>query len=145
MMRVFFAGLAGCLFGAGLAISGMADPQRVRAFLDIFGDWDPTLACVMVGAILPMAIAWRLQSRMSKPVADNHFVLPETTVLDWRLAMGAVLFGIGWAISGLCPGPAIADLAIKPLPAAIFVLAMLAGMVAHKLTSFQLNSKSNLT
>jgi uncharacterized protein len=132
MSRVIVALIAGSLFGAGLAFSGMADPQRVQSFLDVFGNWDPTLAFVMGGAMIPMAIAWLMQRRMEKPFADAHFDLPGTTKLDRKLALGAVLFGMGWGISGLCPGPALADLAIAPAKAAIVVLAMFAGMAAHR-------------
>jgi uncharacterized membrane protein YedE/YeeE len=124
---------AGLLFGAGLAISGMADPQRVQAFLDLFGAWDPTLAFVMGGAMIPMAIAWALQRRMAAPAAVSRFELPSTTGIDRKLAIGALIFGVGWGIGGLCPGPAIADLAIAPAPAAMFIAAMLAGMAVHKL------------
>ena len=124
---------AGALFGAGLAVSGMADPQRVRGFLDLFGEWDPTLAFVMGGALVPMAIAWRAQRRMATPVSAPQFALPTSRDLDPRLIGGAALFGIGWGIAGLCPGPAIADLTIAPVPAAIFVLAMLGGMILHRL------------
>lgn len=132
MNRFITALLAGSLFGAGLAYSGMADPARVQAFLDLFGNWDPTLAFVMGGAMIPMTIAWLIQRRMGKPFADAHFDLPGTTKLDTKLASGAVLFGMGWGISGLCPGPALADLAIAPTQAAIVVLAMFAGMAAHR-------------
>lgn len=125
--------VAGALFGAGLAVSGMADPQRVRGFLDLFGAWDPTLAFVMGGALLPMAIAWRIRNRMSSPMAAERFSPPTARDLDPRLVGGAALFGIGWGIAGLCPGPAIADLAIAPVPAAIFVTAMLIGMMLHRL------------
>jgi uncharacterized membrane protein YedE/YeeE len=124
---------AGVLFGAGLALSGMIDPARVRGFLDLFGNWDPTLAFVMGGAMVPMAVAWRIRVRMAKPVMAPDFVLPVTVGLDLRLASGAVLFGIGWGIAGLCPGPAVADLALAPRPAAIFVAALLAGMGLHRL------------
>jgi uncharacterized protein len=127
--------VAGVLFGAGLAVSGMADPARVQAFLDLFGNWDPTLAFVMGGAMVPMAVAWLIQKRMQKPFADANFNLPDTTKLDGKLAAGAVLFGMGWGISGLCPGPALADLAIAPAQAGIAVLAMFAGMAAHRLTT----------
>ncbi len=134
MRRVLIALLAGMLFGAGLARSGMSDPARVRAFLDLFGGaWDPTLAFVMVGAILPMAVAWSIRQRLDSPLADTSFVLPATTGITRSLIGGSVLFGIGWGIAGLCPGPAIADLAIAPVPAAIFVAAMLGGMILHRL------------
>lgn len=125
--------ISGALFGAGLAVSGMADPQRVRGFLDLFGTWDPTLAFVMGGALIPMAVAWRIQKRMPTPLAAERFTLPTHRDLDPRLIGGAALFGIGWGIAGLCPGPAIADLAIAPVPAAIFITAMLGGMILHRL------------
>ena len=134
MKRQFFIALfAGRLFGAGLAVSGMAEPQRVRGFLDLFGTWDPTLAFVMGGALVPMAIAWRVQKRMTAPVSAVQFSLPTKRDLDLRLIGGAALFGIGWGAAGLCPGPAIADLAIAPVPAALFVVAMLGGMILHRM------------
>lgn len=132
MKQTAIALAAGLLFGAGLAVSGMADPQRVQAFLDLFGAWDPTLAFVMGGAMVPMAIAWTIQRRMAAPVAAQKFELPGTTGIDRKLAIGALIFGAGWGIGGLCPGPAIADLAIAPAPAAMFIAAMLAGMAVHK-------------
>ncbi len=131
--RGLFALVAGALFGAGLAVSGMADPQRVRGFLDIYGAWDPTLAFVMGGALIPMALAWAVQKRMAAPIADLRFSLPTRRDVDPSLIGGAVLFGVGWGIAGLCPGPAIADLALAPVPAAIFVAAMLGGMILHRL------------
>ena len=120
--------LSGTLFGAGLALGGMTDPARVRGFLDLFGDWDPTLAFVMGGAVIVMAIAWRLVPRMSEPLLDGQFHLPTRSDLTPRLIGGAALFGIGWGIAGLCPGPGIAALVIEPAAAAIFVIAMLGGM-----------------
>lgn len=135
MRRVFISLFAGLLFGAGLAVSGMADPARVQAFLDLFGRWDPTLAFVMGGAILPMIFAWAWQRRLEKPFAEERFDVPATTRLDSNLVLGAILFGAGWGIGGLCPGPALADLAIAPIPAGIFVLAMFAGMAAHRVTT----------
>lgn len=125
--------LSGLLFGAGLTISGMTDPERVRGFLDIFGDWDPTLAFVMGGAVLVMAIAWKVQARMAKPIFGKKFSLPERTDLDGGLIAGSVLFGVGWGIAGLCPGPGIASLALTPSSALPFVAAMLAGMLLHRL------------
>lgn len=135
MKQAAIALAAGTLFGAGLAVSGMADPQRVQAFLDLGGNWDPTLAFVMAGAVLVMAIAWAIQRRMAAPVAASRFELPGTRGIDRKLALGALLFGAGWGIGGLCPGPAIADLVIAPAPAALFIVAMLAGMALHRLTT----------
>lgn len=132
MMRILVALVAGLLFGGGLAISGMADPMRVQAFLDLFGDWDPTLAFVMGGAMIPMAIAWFIKGKLDTPLAAPSFELPDTATLDRRLAIGAILFGMGWGIAGLCPGPALADLAIAPVAVLPFVAAMFAGMVAHR-------------
>jgi uncharacterized membrane protein YedE/YeeE len=136
-MRILLALLSGALFGAGLAVSGMTDPMRVRGFLDLLGPWDPTLAFVMAGAILPMALAWIVQKRIERPLADTAFNIPETRRLDAKLALGAVLFGIGWGLGGLCPGPAVASLALAPTAVAPFVLAMLVGTALHRLTTRQ--------
>lgn len=133
MIRLFLIALgAGTLFGAGLAISGMADPTRVRGFLDIAGRWDPTLAFVMAGAILPMAIAWLIQRRLAAPLAAAQFAVPATAKLDSPLIVGSLLFGIGWGVAGLCPGPAIAGLALNPSAALVFVIAMVVGMTVHR-------------
>jgi uncharacterized membrane protein YedE/YeeE len=129
--RALLALAAGSLFGAGLAVSGLVDPARVCGFLDVAGAWDPTLAFVMAGAILPMALAWRLKRRSRHPFADERFHLPGTGPVDLRLATGALLFGAGWGIAGLCPGPAIADLALAPQEAGLFVLSLAAGFVLH--------------
>jgi uncharacterized protein len=130
--KVVIALISGLLFGAGLAYSGMADPARVQSFLDLFGNWDPTLAFVMGGAVLPMAVAWMIKSRLSSPLAATSFDLPGTSKIDRSLAIGAILFGMGWGIAGLCPGPALADLALAPKAVLPFVVAMLAGMAAHR-------------
>ena len=126
---------SGTLFGAGLTISGMTDPARVRGFLDIFGNWDPTLAFVMGGAVLVMAVAWQLRARMLRPVFGEKFSLPDRKDLDARLIAGSILFGIGWGIAGLCPGPAIASLALSPAAALPFVIAMLAGMLFQEIVT----------
>ncbi len=131
--RALIAGGAGSLFGAGLALSGMVDPTRVQGFLDVFGAWDPTLAFVMAGALLPMALAWRLRSRRVAPAADDAFHTPDPRTITPSLVVGASLFGIGWGLSGLCPGPAIADLALAPGTVAPFIAAMIAGFALHHL------------
>ena len=125
--------VSGVLFGAGLALGGMTDPARVRGFLDIFGDWDPTLAFVMGGAVAVMALAWRLVPRMRRPLFAESFALPDRSDLTPQLVGGAVLFGIGWGIAGLCPGPGFAALAIAPVQAGTFVAALLGGMLLHRL------------
>lgn len=125
--------VAGTLFGAGLTVSSMTDPQRVRGFLDVFGQWDPTLAFVMGGAVVVMATAWRLQGHMGHPLFAEKFVLPGRSDLDARLIGGSALFGIGWGLSGLCPGPAITSLALAPFAVLPFVVAMLVGMAIYRL------------
>lgn len=135
--------VSGTLFGAGLTLSGMTDPARVRGFLDVFGSWDPTLAFVMGGAVLVMAIAWRIRNRMGTPIFAERFSLPDRKDLDGRLIAGSILFGIGWGLAGLCPGPAVASLALAPLGVAPFVLAMLAGMAAqHALSAMPLRQQA---
>jgi uncharacterized membrane protein YedE/YeeE len=133
--NVLIALFCGALFGAGLAVSGMADPARVRGFLDIFGHWDPTLAFVMGGAVLVMAAAWLLKARTNRPLSVEAYVLPQTGLVETRLIFGAAVFGIGWGVSGLCPGPAIADLAIAPRSALLFVAPMLVGMAIHRIVT----------
>jgi uncharacterized membrane protein YedE/YeeE len=133
-MRQAIVSLAsGVLFGAGLAFSGLADPTRIRAFLDVGGAWDPTLAFVMGGALIPMAVAWGVVRRWSRPLLASEFNLPATTPIDARLIGGAAIFGIGWGLAGLCPGPAIATLAIRPVPALIFCAGMALGFVLFRL------------
>jgi len=128
MSRAIVPAFSGIIFGAGLALGGMTDPARVRGFLDLFGDWDPTLAFVMGGAVLVMVVAWQVQTGMSHPAFAEGFSLPDRSDLTPRLIAGSALFGIGWGIAGLCPGPGIAALVIEPLSAGIFVVSMLAGM-----------------
>ena len=125
--------VSGTLFGAGLTLSGMTDPARVRGVLDLFGNWDPTLAFVMGGAVMVMAFAWQLRKRLGHPLFAERFVLPDRSDFDARLISGSALFGIGWGLAGLCPGPAIASLALAPAAILPFVVAMLAGMAIHRL------------
>jgi uncharacterized membrane protein YedE/YeeE len=128
-MRFLVAALAGALFGAGLFVSGMTDTTKVQGWLDVFGSWDPTLAFVLGGAILPMAVAWRIAAR-GRPLTADSFPAPPEPRLDHRLVVGSILFGIGWGLAGLCPGPAIASLGYGGVGGLLFLVAMLAGMGA---------------
>lgn len=134
LRRLLLPLLSGVLFGAGLTIGGMVDPARVRGFLDLLGNWDPTLAFVMGGAVLVMAIAWRIQGRMRHPLFAEKFSLPERQDLDGKLIGGAILFGIGWGLAGICPGPAVASIALVPAKVFPFIAAMVAGMALHRIT-----------
>lgn len=132
MLRISVALLSGALFALGLAISGMVDPAKIIGFLDIAGDWDPTLAFVMGGALLVTIPAFRLILKRSRPVLADNFSLPTKKDLDTRLLGGAVLFGIGWGLSGFCPGPAVTALASGLSPVFAFVAAMITGMALYK-------------
>ena len=139
MLRHLSALFAGLAFGLGLVISHMVNPAKVIDFLDIFGDWDPSLAFVMGAALIVTTIGYRLAWRKPKPFAADGFQVPSNRALDKNLAMGAILFGVGWGLVGLCPGPAIAALFIGGLPIMIFLGAMIAGMVIFEgFTRFQL-------
>ncbi|MBU2342462.1 MAG: YeeE/YedE family protein [Alphaproteobacteria bacterium] len=131
-MRKFLPGLVvGVIFGAGLALSDMFNPARVLAFLDIAGAWDPTLAYVMGSALIPSAIAYRIRQRMARPLLAPGFAIPENRQLDRPLLLGGAMFGIGWGLVGLCPGPALAGLVLGTWQIWLFAAAMLAGMLLH--------------
>ncbi len=128
-MRGLFAFFSGGLFGAGLYVSGMTDTRKVQGWLDIFGDWDPTLAFVLGGAIIPMAIAWTFTHNRAPALGGIFPGKPEKRI-GWPLITGALLFGAGWGLVGLCPGPAMASLGYGGLPGIVFLVAMIAGMIA---------------
>ncbi len=132
MLRMLVNLFAGALFGLGLAISGMVDPQKVIGFLDVAGDWDPTLAFVMGGALLVTIPAFRLIFKRPRPVLADEFELPTKKGLDTRLLGGSALFGVGWGLSGFCPGPAVTALTTGLTPVFAFVVAMIAGMAIYK-------------
>jgi uncharacterized membrane protein YedE/YeeE len=129
MLRMVFAALSGGLFGAGLLVSGMVDTVKVQGWLDVFGAWDPTLAFVMGGAIIPMAIAWQIAGRRKVAVLGTAIPAPAVQKMDPNLITGSILFGMGWGLAGLCPGPAIAAATINGTSGLIFILAMVAAMV----------------
>ena len=124
--------LAGLLFGLGLALAGMTLPSRVLGFLDMAGAWDPSLALVMVGAIAVHAALGRVIRGREKPLFEARFHLPTRADIDRRLVTGAALFGVGWGLVGLCPGPALVSAATGAPWAVVFVTAMAAGMVAQR-------------
>ncbi|MGX9355324.1 DUF6691 family protein [Roseobacteraceae bacterium S113] len=123
--------LIGGLFGLGLTISGMTDTAKVQGWLDLFGAWDPTLAFVLGGAILPMLVAWRIAAKQQTAMLGGPIPDPQDRTLDARLLGGSALFGFGWALVGLCPGPALAVLSYGGGDAGLFVAAMIAGMLLH--------------
>lgn len=128
-MRILLSLIAGSLFGAGLFISGMTDTAKVQGWLDVFGNWDPTLAFVMGGAIIPMFFAWRL-TEGRKPLVGGSFPNLPRPELDHRLIVGSVLFGMGWGLAGLCPGPAVASITYNGIGGLVFMASMLIGMGA---------------
>ena len=127
-MRIVIALLAGGLFGLGLTISDMVNPARVLGFLDVAGGaWDPTLAFVLGGALVPMAIAWRF-TQSGQPLFGSSFPGPASRELNLRLVGGSALFGLGWGLVGLCPGPALSAIPLAGWPVWLFVAAMIVGM-----------------
>lgn len=128
-MTVFVLGLlAGLLFGAGLLISGMANPAKVLNFLDVLGQWDPSLALVMGGAVIVTVFGYPLVQKREQPLIYNEFKMPTSRSVDIPLVSGAVLFGLGWGIGGFCPGPAWTSLASLNPSSLVFVVCMLLGM-----------------
>lgn len=127
-MPSFFALLAGLVFGIGLIVSGMANPDKVLGFLDLAGDWDPSLAFVMAGAIAVGVIAFTFARKRTVSLLGLQMKMPTATQLDRRLVGGGLMFGVGWGIAGFCPGPALVALGTGEAKAVVFVVAMLAGM-----------------
>jgi uncharacterized membrane protein YedE/YeeE len=134
-MRAFWSSAAaGAVFAVGLAVSGMTLPSKVIGFLDVFGDWDPSLAFVMGGALLVYGIGFRLIMGRPKPVFEASFHLPTRRDVDGRLLGGAALFGIGWGLGGFCPGPALTSIGAGFAGLwgiLLFIAAMVAGMTLH--------------
>jgi uncharacterized membrane protein YedE/YeeE len=130
-MRIVAALLCGLIFGTGLLLSGMVQPTKVLGFLDIFGAWDPSLAVVMAAALAVSVPGFRLADRGAQPWFAAQYFRPGKTGIDRPLVAGAALFGIGWGLVGLCPGPALESLATLSPGIIVFVAAMAVGMVAH--------------
>lgn len=134
MSRLLIALLCGLLFGSGLALSDMINPARVLGFLDVAGAWDYSLALVMAGALIPMSTAYLIRRRMPAPACASTFAVPTATRPDLPLIGGAVLFGLGWGLSGFCPGPAVVAPTTGAWNALWFLGAMLAGMAVFRFT-----------
>jgi uncharacterized membrane protein YedE/YeeE len=123
----------GLIFGAGLLVSGMNQPEKVLGFLDIFGAWDATLVFVMAGAVAVTSVGFALARQRGTPVLATEYRWPTSVDLDAPLVVGAILFGIGWGLVGICPGPALVNLAGLSLPIVVFVVAMVIGMLGYEL------------
>jgi uncharacterized protein len=130
-MGHLFALVSGLVFGLGLILAGMADPMKVKGFLDVAGLWDPSLGLVMGGAIAVGVVAFARAKGMTRSWSGATMDVPDNQRIDSRLIAGGVLFGMGWGIAGFCPGPALVALGSGMVEAAVFVAAMLAGMVLH--------------
>ncbi len=128
-MNNFMSLISGLLFGIGLSISGMMSPKKVIGFLDITGQWDPSLALVMGGALFISIIAFKFILTKSSPICENQFHVPSNTKLDKAIIIGPIIFGIGWGLIGLCPGPALANLYTLDFATLSFVIAMVTSMV----------------
>ena len=125
--------IAGLLFGLGLLISGMADPAKVQNFLDLLGAWDASLAFVMAGAVATTFVGYRLAMRRPSPLLSPNFAVRSSSPLDRPLLIGAGIFGVGWGLTGFCPGPAMVSLPLLARGTLLFVPAMLAGIIAARL------------
>lgn len=132
-----FSFLAGFLLSLGISVSGMINPAKILAFLDVAGNWDPTLLVVLGGAVGVTLITFRFVMRLPKPLLHHQFVLPTLTKADRPLILGQILFGIGWGVVGYCPGPVFSSLALGYAEPIIVTLAMIAGALLYK----QLQSK----
>ncbi len=135
MARNFIALVCGIIFGLGLSLSQMINPNKVIGFLDVAGKWDPSLAFVMMGALLVTMISFRLVLKRSRPILETGFHVSQKTKVDRPLLLGAAIFGIGWGMSGYCPGPAVAGMGLKISEAFIVVASIYVGFFAHKWTS----------
>ena len=141
-MKLFIALLSGLLFGVGLILSGMSDPSKVLGFLDLAGSWDPSLAFVMVGAVLVGSLVFPFASKRTQSILGEAMRLPTATQIDRRLVLGGLTFGVGWGLAGYCPGPALASLAQGGMKPLLFFIAMLVGMVLFEVLEHRKTRKT---
>ena len=139
-MTIFMALVSGLIFGLGLIVSGMANPAKVLGFLDLAGSWDPSLIFVMGGAIALGVVAFRCGGRRTSSLLGQPMQLPTARHLDKRLVVGSAIFGVGWGLAGICPGPALVLLGAGAAEGAVFVLAVLAGMALFEASQRRLTS-----
>mgnify|MGYP001359720700 CR=1 FL=1 len=132
MKKLIIALLCGIIFGLGLSLSQMVNPNKVLAFLDLSGNWDPSLAFVMIGALAVAMPAFRYIQKRRQPLLENAFHVSHKTAVDKSLLTGAALFGIGWGMTGYCPGPAVASLGFGSLEALVMVVAIYAGFFTER-------------
>lgn len=132
-MNLLFSLIAGLVFGLGLIVAGMANPAKVLGFLDLAGNWDPSLALVMIGAIAVGVVAFAFAKRRSLSLLRLPMQLPTARQIDRRLIVGSLLFGVGWGLAGICPGPALVLLGAGVMKGLVFVIAMLVGMLLFEL------------
>jgi uncharacterized membrane protein YedE/YeeE len=133
MIRLTTALIIGAVFGIGLAIAGMLNPSKVAGFLDVFGDWDPSLAFVMGGGVLVNAIGLRFVIKRKAPIQCAAFSMPTSTNIDKPLLIGSVIFGVGWGLAGLCPGPVVASLFLNSKAMLPFFGFMIAGLLVGRI------------
>lgn len=131
LAQILAALAAGLVFGFGLSLSGMLDPARVQGFLDFFGEWDPSLAFVLGGAVAVAMGGFFVMRHMGHPLFDRTFHVPTNKRIDPPLIIGSAIFGAGWGLVGFCPGPAVASLSLGLIQSVLFVVSMLAGMMLH--------------
>lgn len=142
-MKLVTALLTGLLFGLGLILSGMTNPSKVLGFLDLAGDWDPSLAFVMGGALLVGSLVFPFAAKLPKSILGDPIRLPTATHIDRRLVLGSLTFGVGWGLAGYCPGPALASLAQGGIEPLLFSMALLAGMALFELLEGLKKSSDN--
>ena len=138
-MKNLAALIAGLVFGLGLIISGMSNPAKVLAFLDLSGEWDPSLLLVMLSGLAVTALGYRWAGQMSAPLFAGRFQIPTRRDIDWRLVFGAVIFGLGWGLAGLCPGPALTAVSLGGTGIIVFLVTMVLGSVMATFLSRALN------
>lgn len=142
MRAIVASGLIGLIFGAGIAISGMANPAKVLNFFDIAGTWDPSLAFVMGGALAVTALGYAFVLKRPRPLLDKTFHLPQRKTIDTPLVAGSVVFGIGWGIAGFCPGGSIPALGLGEPDAFVFVASMVLGIIAARMMRRELTTRA---